>query len=92
MSLFLDKFATNEPVTDAEIEILAGADSVKAEPRPDGSYRATVPALATPGRHPLVFSIRHASGEDLLEGTLEIPAEASAAITTPDAASGAEAG
>jgi membrane fusion protein, heavy metal efflux system len=88
MSLFLDKFATNEAVTDAEIEILAGADSVKAEPRADGSYRATVPALATPGRHQLVFNTRHASGEDLLEGTLEIPAEVSAAVAPPDASAG----
>jgi multidrug efflux pump subunit AcrA (membrane-fusion protein) len=88
LSLFLDTFATNEPVTDADIEILTGAESVKAEPRPDGSYRATLPAIAAPGRHPLVFSIRHASGEDLLEGTLEIPAEASAAVTSHESGPG----
>src|SRR5687767_3014227 len=48
MSLFLDKFATNEPVTDAEIEVLPGAESVKAEPRPDAATAPRSPRSPPP--------------------------------------------
>jgi cobalt-zinc-cadmium efflux system membrane fusion protein len=68
LSLFLDRYDSNEPVTDARISLLAGETSADAEPRPDGTYRVIVPALAKPGRHELVFTISHKDGDDLLAG------------------------
>lgn len=70
LTLYLDRYATNEPVGDAMIEILSGNTTVRAEPTTDGTYRASVPGLAAATRHLLVFSIRHTGGDDLLEGEI----------------------
>lgn len=73
LRIFLDRYDSNTPVTDARIEIVSGADTVKAEAAPDGTYRAIIPALATPGRYDLIFNVSHKDGDDLLAGTLVVP-------------------
>lgn len=70
--LFLDRYADNVPVPDARIEVLAGAATVVAEPQGDSTYVAVITGLANVGRHPLVFTIAHGGGDDLLEGTLDV--------------------
>lgn len=71
--IYLDRYATNEPVNGAAIELEAGANVAKAAPAGEGLYRAEAPWLAKPGKHPLVFTVRAADVEDLLQGTLEVP-------------------
>ena len=44
--LYLDRFATNEPVTGASIEVGEGDTTTKATPQPDGTYRLEAPWLA----------------------------------------------
>lgn len=73
LRVFLDRYDNNAPVTDAAIEILAGADTVKAEASADGTYQAAIAALATPGDHDLIFNVSHKEGDDLLAGTLKLP-------------------
>lgn len=72
LTIFLDRYSDNAPVADATIEVLAGAETVKAELQSDSTYRAAVPGLDTPGRHELVFNILAKEGDDLLAGTLEV--------------------
>jgi hypothetical protein len=72
LTLYLDRFATNEPVTDAAIEIESGAFKAAAQPGGEGVYTASAAALAKPGQYPLVFTIRAASETDLLNGTLGV--------------------
>lgn len=80
--LFLDRAATNAPVTDARIALVRSDTSLVATARADGSYDLVVPELATPGPHPLVFQISHADGDDLIAGEFDVPI-ASAAEATP---------
>lgn len=72
LTLYLDRFATNEPVSNARIEIESGAFKAVAEPGADGVYTAPGEAFAKPGQYPLVFTIQAADGSDLLNGTLTI--------------------
>jgi len=73
LTLYLDRFATNEPVTDAAIEIESGAFKATAQSSGEGVYTAPAAALTKPGEYPLVFTIRAAGETDLLNGTLGVP-------------------
>ena len=72
LTLYLDRFATNEPVSNARIEIESGAFKAVAQPGADGVYTVPGEAFASPGEYPLVFTIQAADGSDLLNGTLVI--------------------
>jgi hypothetical protein len=85
-ALFLDRAATNAPLTDAEIAVLQGDKAITASARPDGSYAIEIPDLAKPGHHALVFRVTHADGEDLIAGEIDIPAAVSLETGTTGAA------
>ncbi|MDG4575458.1 MAG: HlyD family efflux transporter periplasmic adaptor subunit [Defluviicoccus sp.] len=76
MRVYLDRFASNEPVTTATIDVTLDADTVRAEPQPDGSFLVGAPWLAKTGRLDLVFAVATDETSDLLIGTLDLPAEA----------------
>jgi cobalt-zinc-cadmium efflux system membrane fusion protein len=78
--IYLDRTATNEPVTTADIAVTIGdaADPVNAEWGPDGTYVLTSPQFKSAGPIEIVFSITGDAGEDLLAGTLTVPGEAAA--------------
>lgn len=78
LALYLDRFATNEPVTDARIAITVGDQDVDAVPAQDGTYTVTSPKFAGEGPLELVFSVTAPSGDDLLIGTLQLPAKVAA--------------
>ena len=73
LTLYLDRFATNEPVSNARIEIASGAYKAIAQPGADGVYTTPGDAFSKPGSYPLVFTIAAADGADLLNGMLTIP-------------------
>jgi membrane fusion protein, heavy metal efflux system len=76
--LFLDRYATNEPVVDAKIDIEAGQLKGAAQANPDGSYAFKDATLSQPGKLPFTFTIVAGRDSDLLTGEL--------AITDPDVA------
>ncbi|MBX3517486.1 MAG: HlyD family efflux transporter periplasmic adaptor subunit [Rhodospirillales bacterium] len=76
MILFLDRFANNEPVTTAIIDVTLDTDTVRAEPQPDGSFLVEAPWLAKTGRRDLIFAVAAGDASDLLIGALDLPAEA----------------
>lgn len=84
LSLLIDRFETNEPVLGAKIEVeVSGVRADAAFHADHGDYSVTDPklleVLAQPGQHPLVITVMAAAGEaDLLEVTLETPAQAAA--------------
>jgi hypothetical protein len=87
LRVFLDRFATNEPVTDARIAATVGGDEeVQAEPAPDGTYALSSPKLGGEGPLEFVFAVTAPGGDDLLIGTLQLPAKPVAATPTPTAA------
>jgi hypothetical protein len=72
LTLYLDRFATNAPVTNAAIEIGSGEFKATAQSTGEGIYTAGAAALTKPGQYPLVFTIRAADETDLLNGTLDV--------------------
>ncbi len=80
LTLFLDRYAGNEPVTDAGVVVTIGAGAaVAATPTPEGTYVVASDHFAGSGPLELVFAITHPEGDDLLIGTLERPAVAAPA-------------
>ncbi|XAH21186.1 hypothetical protein AAFF27_14220 [Xylophilus sp. GW821-FHT01B05] len=75
LTLYLDRYASNEPVTGARIEVEAGAASGLAEPQADGSYRFQHDALETAGTVPVHFAIEAAGVAELLSTELAIAAD-----------------
>lgn len=72
LHIYLDQFATNAPVEDADITVETPAGSKTATPG-QGFYRLEAPFLATPGRYDLIFTIAASSGIEVMPLTLEVP-------------------
>lgn len=82
--IYLDRFATNEPVAGAKLEIESGAFKAVAQAVAPGVYAvAGNTFIKTPGRHALTITIEAAgpSGAiaDLLAATLDVAAPAAPA-------------
>src|SRR5829696_8411976 len=77
LAIYLDRLASNEPVTEAKVTVTLGGDEqVEAENRPDGTYAVSSSKLVGAGPLELVFAIAAPSGDDLLIGTLDLPGTA----------------
>lgn len=82
--ILVDRYQTNEPVLGAKLDVESGAlKAVAAFRAEQGDYALTdavlLKALATPGEHPLVFTLVAGEESDLLDATLTTPAEGAAA-------------
>ena len=73
LTIYLDRFADNAPVTDANMEVLVGDETVTAERRPDGTYAVGSQRFAGSGTVELAFAVTGKDGDDLLTGTLALP-------------------
>lgn len=79
--LELGRYANNEPVANAKIDVESGAAKAQAVfDAASGSYRASDPALLQslrePGTHALMFTISAGPDADLLEGKLRVASAA----------------
>jgi hypothetical protein len=77
LSILIDRYATNEPLLNATVEVESGALKAKAKFHADhGDYSiddaAFLKAISVSGAHPLVFTILAGSESDLLNGTLVV--------------------
>lgn len=79
LSLYLDRFASDQPVVGAKIDVEVDGQAASASASPSGAYTLTADWVAQPGRHEAIFTIVTDQGSDLLAGTLDIPAAATAA-------------
>ena len=73
LTIYLDRFATNEPVDGAEIEIETPAGPQKAEARPGEPYRLDAPWSSKPGAYDLIFTVAKDGDVDVLPARLVIP-------------------
>ncbi|HEV2565304.1 MAG TPA: HlyD family efflux transporter periplasmic adaptor subunit [Microvirga sp.] len=88
LGLYLDRFASNEPVTDAKIAVTIGGDEeAQAEAATGGTYTVTSPKFAGEGALELIFAVTAPGGDDLLIGTLQLPGKPVAAAPAPGRAS-----
>lgn len=81
LSILIDRYATNEPVHHARVEVESGAFKAEATFHKDiGDYAVDDPAmlahLRTPGEHAVVITVMAGDDSDLLEGILRVSAEA----------------
>jgi len=77
LTIFLDRFESNEPVIDASIELESPAGRLDAKPGTDGTYRAVAAWLARPGRYDVIATVKKDGAEDVLPFTVDIPAPGS---------------
>lgn len=78
VTIYLDRFKTNEPVLGASIEADTPAGTASASPGPDGTYRLAAPWAVKPGRHDVVLTVTAEGATDIFPVTLEIPEAAPA--------------
>lgn len=87
--MLIDRYASNEPVLNARLEVESGplkaVAAFRAEPGDDVvTDAALLKALAAPGEHGLVFTLVAGQDSDLLDGTLVRPARPAAAGAAQD--------
>ncbi|MBR1148705.1 efflux RND transporter periplasmic adaptor subunit [Bradyrhizobium sp. AUGA SZCCT0431] len=73
LAIYLDRFATNEPVDGAGIEIETPAGPRKAEAKPGEPYRLDAPWSSKPGAYDLIFTIAKDGDVDVLSARIVIP-------------------
>jgi hypothetical protein len=72
MKIYLDRYATNEPVTDAKIEVEVGSIKGIAAVQADGSYSFKNELFIKPGELAVSFTVLAGKDADLLAGDLKI--------------------
>jgi len=79
LSIYLDRFADNQPVAGAKLDVEADGQTTAATAEPDGTYTLSANWVAQPGHHAVIVTIVSGQGSDLLAGTLDIPSLPAAA-------------
>ena len=74
LTLYLDRYADNAPVPDAEIEVESGAFKAVATQLAPGVYSVPGHAFAQAGKHLLTISVQAGETADLLSATLDLAA------------------
>lgn len=74
LTLYLDRYRDNAPVTGARLEVEGEAFQGEAASAAEGTYTLPGAPFAKPGRHALTFTVTAAEDTDLLNGVLEVAA------------------
>jgi membrane fusion protein, heavy metal efflux system len=72
ITLYLDRFDTNEPVKNAKIDLEFGGVKVPVQINAQGQYEATLAAAPKPGMIPVAVTITAGKENDLLAGDLDL--------------------
>jgi membrane fusion protein, heavy metal efflux system len=83
LAIYLDRFATNEPIAGAGIEIETPEGAKNAEARDDGSYRLAAPWAKAGGHYDLIFTVTAGETVDVLPLTIDVPQPAGQVTTAP---------
>ncbi len=79
LTIFVDRFVTNEPVTGAKVEVDTPKGAVTAKENPDGTYSLPVEWAVAGGSYDLIFTVTAGADIDVLTGTLKLPGGQTAA-------------
>lgn len=74
--VYLDRFASNEPVTKANVEVEGGGLKGVASEIAPGTYALDAATSMPPGKHPLTIAIEAGDTADLMTATLDISSAA----------------
>jgi len=83
LTIYLDRFEDNTPVTDAKITVMIDGEPVMAESSPDGTYVLTSRLFSGRDSVELVFDVRAPGVDDLLIGRLWLPPPSGNGVTNP---------
>ncbi|MEH2628226.1 cobalt-zinc-cadmium efflux system membrane fusion protein [Bradyrhizobium sp. AZCC 1719] len=75
LEIHLDRFATNDPVTGAVLEVETPGGPARATENADGTYRLAAPWLAKNGRTELIFTVTVGDATDILPMTIQTARE-----------------
>ncbi|WP_457107328.1 efflux RND transporter periplasmic adaptor subunit [Methylobacterium sp. P5_C11] len=73
LTLFLDRFRTNEPVTGATLEVETPEGPRTATATPEGGYALPAPWLSKPGRHAFTATVTVGGDVDVLAVSVTVP-------------------
>ncbi|MFA5955978.1 efflux RND transporter periplasmic adaptor subunit [Hyphomicrobium sp.] len=89
LSVFVDRFLDNTPVTDAKLTISIDGVEFPPQSAPGGVFKLKSEALLqTPGEHEFIFSVQESDKRDLLIAGLSIPVPSEVKATAPASAFG----
>jgi hypothetical protein len=71
LTIFLHRFATNEPVKNAKLSVSAGEQAVEAVGREDGVYEVSAPWISAAEPIDIIFKLTLPDDQDILTGRLE---------------------
>jgi hypothetical protein len=75
ITLYLDRFADNSPVRDAQIELEIGGTKFKAAKQGEDAYEVVLAEAPKPGVLPVTATVTAGNEADLLAGELDIHQE-----------------
>lgn len=84
LTIYLDRFQDNAPVTDANIGVTINDMTAVAEPSSDGTYTMVLGQFGAGGLFEFVFDIRAPEGDDLLIGKLLLATMMAPGAAPPD--------
>lgn len=73
LTIYLDRFATNEPISGATIEVETPQGPVEAAAQPDGTYGVEAPWLPSSGHVDLVLSVAADGHADVVPVGFDMP-------------------
>lgn len=74
LTLYLDQFGTNTPVSKAQIEVASSSWKATATEIAPATYTVSADTLTQAGRHPLTVTVLAGDASDLMDATLEVGA------------------
>ena len=81
--LYLDRYATNEPVSGAKVELDSTVAKGAANEAAPGTYVLPLASTLASGRHALAIVVEAADTADLISLSLDVPADTAAAAPAP---------
>jgi membrane fusion protein, heavy metal efflux system len=79
LTMFVDRFVTNEPVMEAEVEVETPAGALKAVRNPDGTFALDAGWVKPGGTYDLIVTVTAGADIDVLTGQLKVPADETSA-------------
>jgi hypothetical protein len=76
LAIYLNRYADNQPVSNAALEVESGTFKVKLKAVASGVYQAPAAPLAKVGEHALTITLMAGEQSDLLGATLKVAAPA----------------
>jgi membrane fusion protein, heavy metal efflux system len=83
LAIYLDQFATNEPIEGATINVETPAGPIAAKGAPGDAYTIAAPWLGQPGTVELTFTVTLGDTADILPMTLVVPGTVRDDMTQP---------